>query len=99
MTGALGSAAFPEVPLRLTRRSLLRTGSIAAVSPFLGQTPWPVTPARAQGAAPQWRHGLSLFGELKYPANFKHFSYVNAQAPKGGMVRLAAPGTFDNFNQ
>jgi len=85
--------------LRLTRRSILRAGTIAAVSPWFGQAPFPATPARAQGAAPQWRHGLSQFGELKYPAGFKHFDYVNAQAPKAGAVRLGALGTFDNFNQ
>ena len=45
-----------------------------------------------------WRHGLSLFGDLKYPAGFKHFDYVNPNAPKGGIVRLGAFGTFDNFN-
>jgi microcin C transport system substrate-binding protein len=45
-----------------------------------------------------WRHGLSLFGELKYPADFKHFDYVNPSAPKGGAVRQSAFGTFDNFN-
>ena len=46
-----------------------------------------------------WKHGLSLFGELKYPAGFKHFDYVNPNAPKGGTVRMIAFGTFDNFNQ
>jgi microcin C transport system substrate-binding protein len=45
-----------------------------------------------------WRHGVSLLGDLKYPTNFKHFDYVNPEAPKGGLVRLAATGTFDNFN-
>jgi microcin C transport system substrate-binding protein len=45
-----------------------------------------------------WRHGLSLFGELKYPQGFAHFDYVNPSAPKGGAVRLGVPGTFDNFN-
>ena len=43
-------------------------------------------------------HGLSLFGELKYPADFPHFEYVNPEAPKGGTVRLSAPGTFDTLN-
>jgi microcin C transport system substrate-binding protein len=86
--------------LRLTRRSLLRTGTLAAVSPWLVQAPWPVvTPASAQKSAPQWRHGLPLSGGLKYPPGFKHFDYVNPQAPKGGAVRLVALGTFDNFNQ
>ncbi len=85
--------------MRLTRRSVLRTGTAAAISPLFGQAPLPATPARAQTAEPQWRHGLSLFGELKYPPGYKHFDYVNPQAPKGGTVRLVALGTFDNFNQ
>ena len=42
---------------------------------------------------------MSLFGELKYPAGFKHFDYVNPKAPKGGAVRMIAFGTFDNFNE
>ncbi len=64
------------------------------------------TLATAQPAAPQpiptqdrtWRHGVSLFGDLKYPAGFKHFDYVNPDAPKGGAVHLTALGTYDNFN-
>jgi microcin C transport system substrate-binding protein len=55
-------------------------------------------PAAAQSAERQWRHGLSLFGDLKYPADFKQFAYVNANAPKGGAVRLLGIGTYDNFN-
>jgi microcin C transport system substrate-binding protein len=85
--------------LRLTRRSILRTGTLAAVSPLFGQVPWPTTPACAQNAEPQWRHGLSLIGDLQYPPDFSHFDHVNPQARKGGAVRLAALGTFDNFNQ
>ena len=81
----------------LTRRSILRT--LAAVSPLFGPAPWPATPARAQSSVPQSRHGLSLFGDLKYPPGFRHFDYVNPQAPKGGGVRFVALGTFDNFNQ
>ena len=84
--------------MRLTRRSILRTGTLAAVSPLFGQAPLPATPAHAQISEPQWRHGLSLFGDLKYPPGFRHFDYVNPQAPKGGAVRLVALGTFDNFN-
>ena len=30
-------------------------------------------------------HGMSVFGDLKYPADFHHFDYVNIAAPKGGM--------------
>jgi len=61
--------------------------------------------ARAQAGGPgaaapagAWRHGTSLFGGLKYPADFRHFDYVNPAAPKGGTVRQGAFGTFDNFN-
>jgi len=43
-------------------------------------------------------HGLSLFGDLKYPPDFQHFSYVNPAAPKGGQVLLEAIGTFDTLN-
>ena len=85
--------------MRLTRRFILRTGSLAVVSPLLGQAPLPATPARAQSSELQWRHGLPLFGDLNYPPGFRHFDYVNPQAPKGGAVRLVALGTFDNFNQ
>ncbi|MFZ0126850.1 MAG: ABC transporter substrate-binding protein, partial [Xanthobacteraceae bacterium] len=52
----------------------------------------------AQAKEPVWEHGLSLFGEVKYPPGFPHFDYVNPQAPKGGSVRQIALGTFDNFN-
>lgn len=57
------------------------------------------TPAYTSDA-PEWRHGLSLFGDIKYPAGFKHYDYVNPDAPKGGTVRQVAlgGGTFDNFN-
>lgn len=47
-------------------------------------------------AAP--RPAISLYGDLKYPANFTHFSYVNPDAPKGGTLHLSAIGSFDNLN-
>ncbi len=43
-------------------------------------------------------HGISTFGELKYPADFKHLDYVNPDAPKGGEISQWAPGTFDSMN-
>ncbi len=39
-----------------------------------------------------------MYGNLKYGPHFKHFDYVNPDAPKGGDVRLAAIGTFDTLN-
>ncbi|BBO00773.1 extracellular solute-binding protein [Bradyrhizobium ottawaense] len=41
---------------------------------------------------------MSLFGKVKYPADFTRFDYVNPEAPKGGVARQIAVGTFDNFN-
>lgn len=43
-------------------------------------------------------HGYAQFEALKYPADFKHFDWVNPAAPKGGTVRLMAFGTFDTLN-
>jgi len=56
-----------------------------------------MAPAHAQ-SEPAWRHALSLFGDIKYPADFKRFDYVNPDAPKGGVARMISIGTFDNFN-
>jgi microcin C transport system substrate-binding protein len=49
----------------------------------------------AQAAA---THGMSLFGDLKYGPDFKHFDYVNPNAPSGGTIRYAAIGTYDTLN-
>jgi microcin C transport system substrate-binding protein len=51
---------------------------------------------------PAWAaHGYALWGDLKYPANFSHFAYVNPEAPKGGELRLVSNlrvSTFDKYN-
>ena len=41
---------------------------------------------------------LSLYDACKYPADFRHFEYVNPDAPKGGNIKLAETGSFDNLN-
>ena len=43
-------------------------------------------------------HGLAMHGTVKYGPDFKHFDYVNPNAPKGGLVRLGDQGGFDSFN-
>ncbi|WP_415755900.1 extracellular solute-binding protein [Pseudomonas leptonychotis] len=43
-------------------------------------------------------HGYAQFGELKYPASFTHFAWINPEAPKGGTLRMMANGTFDTLN-
>ena len=52
--------------------------------------------AKAEETKP--RHGIAMHGDLKYGPDFRHFDYVNPNAPKGGSVRLSAIGTFDSFN-
>ena len=45
------------------------------------------------------KHAQTLYDEPpKYPANFKHFDYVNPDAPKGGTLRQAGFGGFDSLN-
>lgn len=65
---------------------------------LLGCSLFAASPAPARAEEPVWRHAVSLMGEPKYPAGFAHFGYVNPQAPKGGLLRLAETGTFDSFN-
>jgi len=92
--------------LAITRRDLLLTGTAAAALPALGSVAGlPVigtvaaqSAGEAASSALPWRHALSLFGKVKYPADFKRFDYVNPEAPKGGVARQIAVGTFDNFN-
>lgn len=49
-------------------------------------------------AASNVSHGISIFGDLKYPKDFKHFDYINPNAPKGGAVKIAGIGTYDSLN-
>ena len=88
--------------MAITRRHLLQGGAVAAFAPALGLSAVlpTIEAARAQnaGGEPVWRHALSLFGDIKYPADFKRFDYVNPDAPKGGVARMISLGTFDNFN-
>jgi len=88
--------------LTITRRHLLQSGALAALAPALGTAT--ILPALGADEAHTatgevvWRHALSLFGDIKYPAGFKRFDYVNPDAPKGGIARMISIGTFDNFN-
>ncbi len=79
----------------MNRRSLLKSTLVALAAQRL---PLPLWTSRAEAAGPAWRHGVSAFGELKYPSGFRQFDYVKANAPKGGAARQIAIGTFDNFN-
>ncbi len=50
------------------------------------------------GATSRPVHGMAMHGGLKYPKNFKHYSFVNPKAPKGGKIVLGKVGTFDSLN-
>ncbi len=46
-----------------------------------------------------WQHAISLIGQPGYPADFKHFNYVNPDAPKGGAIRMPSYSqTYDTLN-
>nr|WP_245413659.1 extracellular solute-binding protein [Mangrovicella endophytica] len=68
------------------------------------QTPAAATPAAgptdAQEAVTQgeWSESISLIKPSRYPADFKHYDYVNPDAPKGGTLHSVAIGSFDSFN-
>lgn len=84
--------------MKLTRRSLMRGTAAAIAAPALGTLVGLPAAAQSTSQDKKWKHGLSLFGDLKYPEGFRNFDYVNAKAPQGGQVREIALGTFDNFN-
>ncbi len=70
----------------------------AMAAPLLAVVALGLMTSMAQ-AAP--KHGISAFGDLKYPAGFKYFEYVNPDAPKGGrMVTVGTSGlrSFDSLN-
>ena len=74
---------------RFTRRTVLKLGAAATAGAWLLPSA-----GRADGA----RHGMSLFGDLKYGPDFPHFDYVNPDAPKGGRMVLSAPTWYFNQN-
>jgi microcin C transport system substrate-binding protein len=66
---------------QLSRRHVLGLGIGALGAAYF-------RPAAAAGEGGTEAHGMSAFGDLKYPADFHHFDYVNAAAPKGGTFSL-----------
>jgi microcin C transport system substrate-binding protein len=83
---------------RLSRRSVLTMAAAGAGAGLIGP--------RAFAQAETESHGMSSFGDLKYPVGFRHFDYVNPNAPKGGtFVHTASswaynqnPTTFNTMN-
>jgi microcin C transport system substrate-binding protein len=54
-------------------------------------------PRGAAAAEEKAVHGISAFGDLKYPADFSRFDYVNPEAPKGG--GFSHVGAYRAYNQ
>jgi microcin C transport system substrate-binding protein len=74
--------------VKFTRRALIALGGSAAALAAL---------PRGAFAEENESHGMSAFGDLKYPADFKHFDYVNPDAPKGGV--FSQVGSSKQYNQ
>jgi microcin C transport system substrate-binding protein len=74
--------------LELTRRATLLLGTAAFTSSIA---------RNVEAAQDSERHGMSAFGDLKYPPDFEHFDYVNPNAPKGGV--FSHVGATRIFNQ
>jgi microcin C transport system substrate-binding protein len=91
--------SLSDKPLSRRRVLVLSAGAMAAPALLRGPRP-------AIGADEVETHGLSGFGDLKYPADFKHFDYVNPDAPKGGLFSHTVgiwqynqnPRTFNSLN-
>jgi len=81
----------------LSRRATLK-GAVAVLGAALS-APW----GRALAEGEVETYGLSSFGDLALPADFKHYGYVNPDAPKGGLLSLQLTSTggnqdFDTFD-
>jgi microcin C transport system substrate-binding protein len=88
--GSQGGLALVTV---ISRRAVLSIGAGALASTLhRGE-------ALAQASADAERHGMSSFGDLKYPPDFKHFDFVDPNAPKGGTFSQIGPNTIFNQNQ
>ncbi|AWL97924.1 MULTISPECIES: extracellular solute-binding protein [Bradyrhizobium] len=70
---------------QMSRRHVLALGVGGTLGMSLGAQPWRGAHASEAGIE---AHGISAFGDLKYPADFHHFDYVNVDAPKGGTFSL-----------
>jgi ABC-type oligopeptide transport system substrate-binding subunit len=78
---------------QLTRRGMLLL-AVAGLAPSLTRD---VEAAQVEAGEESERHGMSAFGDLKYLPDFKHFDYVNPNAPKGGV--FSHIGATRAFNQ
>ena len=104
-----GERARPQValefPLRENSASAERkvdvAGPEAELAPSASEGPdrlWGARRKEHPCGVPEYRHGISNVMPLRYGPDFTHFAYTNPEAPKGGTMRVAQMGTFDNYN-
>lgn len=94
--------------LLLTAGLLCAQASAAAPAAPKAKAPVAAKPASAaaqtQASSIQtgaWVHAISAFQPPKYPPDYRHFEYVNPDAPKGGLLRMSNPdrrSSFDKYN-
>ena len=77
--------------MNVSRREILLIGTGALVGAARCAAP-------AQAADETESHGISVFGDLKYPGDFSHFDYVDPKAPKGGVFSQIGPNRMFNQN-
>ena len=83
--------------MRPSRRTVLLGGAAALLAPAAGAEAAATAPHLEAGKS--GLHGLSVFGDLRYPADFKAFAYVNPDAPKGGSFVFSATNWYYNQSQ
>ena len=84
---------------RPTRAHLSASAGLATIPLCVLLTGLAIALAHSPAAAePIRHHALSLVDKPRFPADFKHFDWVNPDAPKGGVLRQADIGTFDSLN-
>ncbi len=74
------------------------TGALFLVSMLASSALSAPADAKDETTTQKRHHALSLVGDPKMPYDFKHFDWVNPDAPKGGRLRRWEMGTFDSLN-
>ncbi len=90
-------------PVSITRRQFGKLSAAALLAGPIASLP---TVSLAANPTGKPLHGLSAFGELRYPADYRNFDYANTAAPKGGVFNFSVPNwafnqnpqTFDTLN-
>ena len=84
--------------MRTSRRGVLALAAGAAAGAWPRRDFAPAARAESAPGTTIEAHGLSAFGDLAYPADFSHFSYVDPNAPKGGRFSQIGPNREYNQN-